>query len=329
MKGNTPPQNFIRHLLVVVFLLYSSFSLRAQQNNALSFDGVNESVEVSSLTNFDGVTINPFTIEVWFNPAFITSGGTLWSIGTNSGSSLRLGKLSGGSLFLEDVDGTILTAKTADAQSQRWHHAAVIYDGTELKLYVDAVEEGKVTRTITLEGTGIRIGQSTLPSGEFWQGQLDELRIWGYAISLTELHDRLFTGLVGSESQLLHYFSFNETSGTSTPDLAGGLPGNNLNMNDGNWVSSTATEQQTLTAIGFSNWLDPLNWSTGALPIPLDSVVISSNVAITIDTDINVYDLNLLLASTIDHTGFNVGISGDLTVSSAAISSGVTDTIFY
>ncbi|MEL7147752.1 MAG: LamG domain-containing protein, partial [Bacteroidota bacterium] len=333
MKGNKLPQNFARHLFVATLFISSLLSIpnvQAQQNNALIFDGQDQYVEAGPLLNFDGVTNNPFTIEIWFNPDVgAPEDGTLWSFGTNSGSSLRLAKIAGGNIFLEDADGLIMNAASSDAQAGRWHHAAVIYDGTEVVLYIDGVEEGRVTKSITLEGTGIRIGQSTLPSGDFWEGLLDELRIWDYAVGLEEMHSRLFTGLAGTESQLLHYFAFNELAGTTTPDLAGGLTATNFNMDNSNWELSGATEQQTLTTLGSSTWSDGSNWSIGAVPIPLDSVVVSFAEVITVDTDINVYDLNLQFSSAVNHTGFNIGISGDLSITGSTVSSNATDTVFF
>lgn len=327
---NTKTHNRFQLQFSIAFVLFFAInSTLTAQNNALFFDGINEVAQIGGLSNFDGTSDLSFTIETWFNTNQTSVDATIWSIGMNSGSSLRL-RLAGSTGFvIDDVDGDILTSATSIIAENRWHHSAVVYDGSEITLYIDGIEEGRVARAITLDGMGISVGQSTLPSGEFWSGFIDELRVWDYPISNEDLFTRLFTELNGAESGLLHYYDFNETAGTVLPDLTGVANGTTLNMDNTNWQTSEATDKQLNTALGNGLWSNPSSWSNG-VPIPLDSVVIGANSNITVDQEAKMFDLVTSFSSTFTHDGFNIVVNGDMSATiGGSYFSESTDTVSF
>lgn len=50
-------------------------------------------------------------------------------------------------------------------------------------------------------------------------GQLDEIRIWNYARTQSEIQSQMFKHLQGSEPGLVAYYDFNQSTGSSLPDL--------------------------------------------------------------------------------------------------------------
>ena len=72
-------------------------------------------------------------------------------------------------------------------------------------------------------------------------GKMDEIRIWNDVRTQQEIRDNLHRIVTpGSESNLVAYWKLNESSGTSSADSKGSNTGTLFNMNDGDWVASTA-----------------------------------------------------------------------------------------
>ncbi len=70
-----------------------------------------------------------------------------------------------------------------------WHHVAVSYDGTNIKLYVDGVADGSGSVTLNTSGTVLRLGRRNDPAGgEYFTGMLDEVRVWSLSKSVTEIN---------------------------------------------------------------------------------------------------------------------------------------------
>ena len=69
-----------------------------------------------------------------------------------------------------------------------WSHVAGTYDGTTVRLFVNGVQVGTkaFTGTIATSTGALRIGGNSL-WGEFFQGQIDEIRIYGRALSAAEI----------------------------------------------------------------------------------------------------------------------------------------------
>ena len=156
-----------------------------------------------------------------------------------------------------------------------WTHIAVTYDNGTVTTYVNgnAVDVFLGSGTIgdahpTLDELRIG-GRSNSPDGKFFDGMIDEVRIWDTARTQGEIQSTLDTGLTGLESGLAGYWNFNEGSGTVAADLT-------TNNNDGvltetsglgtllpTWVGYQTDQNTTLNiSIGngvLDNDLDPDN----------------------------------------------------------------------
>jgi len=133
------------------------------------------------------------------------------------------------------------------ANMNQWVHFAMTWDGTNLKAFVNGVE--KVSVPIT---TMLHTGTTALTIGgyppAFFNGQIDEFRVWNVARTATQITSTMHTTLTGNEANLTGYWKFDETSGTTAADsvtTAGHTahPGTLMANNTGNlptFVVSTA-----------------------------------------------------------------------------------------
>jgi hypothetical protein len=68
-----------------------------------------------------------------------------------------------------------------------WHHIALTYDGTTARLYADGVEVVSVAKTWNLVRSQARIGQQVNDLSEFWNGAIDDVRVYSQALSPAEV----------------------------------------------------------------------------------------------------------------------------------------------
>ena len=172
---------------------------------------------------------------------------------------------------------------TAVITSNAWHHAAVTYSGSTYNFYLD----GALDRTVDLgtafvpEATSIQhagVGtamNSTGVAGGFFQGVVDEARIWNVARSLTDIQTAKNTE-IGAQAGLIGLWHFNEGSTTTAVDASG--RGNNGALLpvagppifvDGFVPPSAPPSAPVLTA--------PANGSTGIVRPPTLDVVVSDS----------------------------------------------------
>jgi len=86
--------------------------------------------------------------------------------------------------------GADIIDSTTQAQTGQWYHLAWTYDGTDLKLYVNGVEETNVVQntgsgSIYDSNTSFRIGGRS--DGFFMNGSADEVRIYNRALNTDEI----------------------------------------------------------------------------------------------------------------------------------------------
>jgi len=107
----------------------------------------------------------------------------------------------------------------------RLHVVTCVYDGSHIIAYTDGVFGSQVVATGSIQQDtgqslnigGFRIGTSP-PNTNFFNGFIDEVRIWDTARTPTEISDNAWNQLTGAESGLVGYWKFNENSGTVATD---------------------------------------------------------------------------------------------------------------
>ncbi len=195
------------------------------------------------------------TIECWARSATTVPAAAqpaIFLMGADTGAlaihlPLHVGQVSfsaGDRLTGQDV---LTQALDLDVYRGRWTHWVFVKDVTkgEMRIYVD----GKLLHsTRAADPQGLKkqaqaiadLGDVYLgghPSGQGWQGQLAELRIWDVALSAEEVEANAVFTLSGNEPGLVAYFPCDEAMGDVARDHTG-RPGSALQ--GVHWVPSTA-----------------------------------------------------------------------------------------
>jgi hypothetical protein len=205
--------------------------LTTSNNNALVLNGVSDFKSVGSRM-FDD--IRSFTIETWarFNAPSSGNNDFIAEIGNSSytkiwfwynndntfglpsrniaiGYNGAQGGYNGGPDFLYSFT----------PQAGTWHHLAYTFDfvSKRITLYIDGLSQGSRTvsgasPSISQLGMNLNIGRRIFGgvNNHFFNGQLDEFRVWDYARTAGEIAQNYQTELSGSESGLICYYKFDD-----------------------------------------------------------------------------------------------------------------------
>ncbi|MEM7133170.1 MAG: Ig-like domain-containing protein [Chloroflexota bacterium] len=166
---------------------------------AMRFDGANDYIELGSIdANGTGLTL-----AAWFNadsfpgtardPRIISKSSStsandhvfmLSTVRVGSDTRLRGRVRVGGTT-------TTLVANSGNLSVNQWYHAAMTYDGSTLRLYLDGIEVGSkpLSGGVDIDSSvPIAVGgQPTGAGGRYFDGLLDDIRILQRAMSQAEL----------------------------------------------------------------------------------------------------------------------------------------------
>jgi len=241
-----------------------SFSILGQAGASLDFDGVDDRVEIADAA-WNDFGAGDFTVECWIkkqasSSAFSNIAGVgKWNTGATPGSNEWILTLSSGGNnnipnFTVEVGNVRYSATaTTDLTIGIWYHIAGVREGTSIKIYINGVLEGTTTdagitninnvgRTLVL---GKIDGQANTTNME-----MDELRIWSKARTITEINTIKNCEIELSAANLLANYHFNQgvadgnNVGINTLVDVGGSNYNGtlfnfgLNSSASNWVSA-------------------------------------------------------------------------------------------
>jgi hypothetical protein len=117
------------------------------------------------------------------------------------------------------------TGITDFATNDQWIHFAMVYDQTAVTLYVNGNFMAGVQGSQKMPAGGgmlatvrtmLTIGGN--PRGAYFNGAIDEFRMWNIARSQANIMATMGTTLVGNEAGLVGYWKFDDGTGTTAAD---------------------------------------------------------------------------------------------------------------
>jgi hypothetical protein len=177
--------------------------VKGNMSSALSFDGLDDLVNVSDSNSLD---VSNITIAAWIYPYN-------WD-GIEGGDYGRIVDKSGAYLFFLAKDGTFNRlsfyywnssgfsnqswSNTNSIQLNKWQHVAVTYNGTHSTFYVNGIFNSTTYHPLALgpiraTTNGLYVGNNDDDDREF-NGIIDELRIWNKSLSQAEIQTEMSKG---------------------------------------------------------------------------------------------------------------------------------------
>jgi hypothetical protein len=186
---------------------------------ALSFDGVDDWVTVTDTTASPFDLTTGMTVSAWVNPALMSGWETIlmkergiagegllsYALYAHDGAPLAAGTpRPAGYVRLGPAASTTDRAVrgTATLPLNTWTYLATTYDGTNQRFYVNGTLVGTTSSPagtgggIVVSNGAIRIGGNASSTGEFFQGLIDEVRVYNRALSAAEIVTDMNTAIV-------------------------------------------------------------------------------------------------------------------------------------
>ena len=164
------------------------------RGNVLSLDGDGDYVDFGSNSVFD--IIGSITITACIKVSALDK---RWqAIVTKGDSSWRLQRYreEGGVEFAYtdlNVKGTSWGNiwGTVDVNDGKWHNIGAVYDGTKIYLYVDGMLDKSVDASgfANTNEFSVMVGENPEQKGRYWNGLIDDVRIYSYALSEAEVKE--------------------------------------------------------------------------------------------------------------------------------------------
>ena len=186
------------------------------------------------------------TLEAWVNPARLSTDWADVIYKANDAYYLEASSAAGPPAVGGRSLATPLLAPNV-LPAGIWSHLAATYDGITLRLYLNGTQVASRSQSGTIESSTepLTIGGDNI-YGQFFQGVIDEVRIWNVARSAADIQLQM-TAPVASAAGLIGRWSLDEGLGTAVVDSTGNGNTGTL-LNGPGWIAGTPT-------------LAKLNWS--------------------------------------------------------------------
>jgi Concanavalin A-like lectin/glucanases superfamily len=228
----------------------ATWTIAGKYGSALSFNGTNSWVTVADANDLDLTT--GLTLEAWVFPTAAATA-TTWR-------NVLIKERSGGEIYnlYADTDTHVPAAYVvrsanpgtpvgvngvAQVPLNTWTHLAMTYDTATVRLYVNGtLVRSSATTGALLTSTGaLRIGGNSV-WGEFFQGMIDEVRVYNRALTQAEIQTDMATPVTGAT---LVTRSPNNTA-IDTGSLRGGTAAS-LSADDNSYYQINSTTAGTRT----------------------------------------------------------------------------------
>jgi len=205
------------------FIFGNGTSGTGMLSGGVSLDGNGDYVLIPRHSALD---VQSFTVEAWIKPTSTSGSPTIFMRSNNSGQNELYFGLSNNTtieVYLDNTQKTFTKTPSISFVDGNWHHVALVYDATagQVSCYVDGAAYGtpwSVTKTLDFGLSHALIGADfdsfNGSLGNYFNGLIDEVRLWNVPRSLSEIAATKDTELTGSESGLLGYWKMNSVTPT-------------------------------------------------------------------------------------------------------------------
>jgi hypothetical protein len=173
----------------------ATWTTAGQAGTAISFDGVNDRINVNDAASLD--LTSGMTLEAWVYPTALTGWRTVVLKETAGGLVYALYAHDDApwpAAYVRIGGADVGVAGTSPLPLHTWTHLATTYDGATLRLYVNGMEVGSQAGggSIRVSTGRLRIGGNAI-WGEWFAGRIDEVRLYNRALSPAEIQTNMAT----------------------------------------------------------------------------------------------------------------------------------------
>jgi len=258
---------------LLYILLFVPFALFGQDNYSLSFDGVDDYVNLGHADEFE-FSNNNFSVSTWIkqdSPKTSIIVSNYYCYGDYPLWGFRIEQVSNSSYLAYEVRPSGYTGYgITNIADGNWHFVTFVRSGINYSIFLDGelelsidINDNPVSNNIPNQYTiiGGEITQCGTPN-HFFNGLISEFNIWDKALTQDEIQSYMNCQPTVAEQGLIGYWNFNEGFGDTVYDLSG-------NGNDGTIYGATYSEDVPESSCDYSI-LDQLNQSFDAWNVSID-----------------------------------------------------------
>lgn len=179
---------------------------------SVSFDGIDDSIEVGDQAALEFTGTDPFSVEAWirldaaaaapYSHVIVHKEDYTAALGPNDGWVLAARTDAAGDVDFvferwngEDPAGLQRAETPLSYARDETHHVVGTYDGTDAKIFVDGVLIDTDSTAVSMDATtaGLQIGERTA-SAENTDGRIDEVAIYDRALLVAEVEEHYQVG---------------------------------------------------------------------------------------------------------------------------------------
>jgi prepilin-type N-terminal cleavage/methylation domain-containing protein len=172
---------------------------QGQGKYALSFDGVDDYVNCGNNASLNNLTDG--SMEVWIKPAQLANGRYIWSKNDPSGgSSYVMAKIiASNQVYFSLYTGTYGWSPGISSEAltvNQWYHIVFVWGSGGMKIYQDGILKNSNSYTswqVTTQSLFIGASKSNDPG--YFNGIIDEVRIYSRALTASEIQQHYVEGL--------------------------------------------------------------------------------------------------------------------------------------
>jgi PKD repeat protein len=221
-------------------------------NRTLEFNGIDNYVEAADESVFD--IQDEITLECWFKPASLNGTQGLMSKNYGNNAHPYQVRLNGNEIVFGFYSNSIgwqpIQTSGANLTTGQWYHVAAVYNMSTMKIYVDGVQKATANKNFQIPQNNhpFEVARTNDINYKYFDGKIDEVRVWNRALSASEVAENMCTNLTGTtDTTLIAYYKFNECGGTLLTDVIGGHDGLLKNMIGFEWYDSDACDSYSIT----------------------------------------------------------------------------------
>lgn len=269
--------------------------------NALSFDGVDDAVDVGNPVDVQ-ITGTAITLEAWIYPTSWTNEAWRGNIivkeesatGGGYGYMLRAGANGTVNFNFGSGSWNELNTDPGELVLNTWQHVAATYDGVKSRVYINGVlvDSASYTASISNAPTAdLNIG-ANISLSRYFIGKIDEVRIWDIVRSQQEIITSMNSEFCGNPG-LKAYYQFNQ-------GIANGINSTVLTLADSSGNGNDGTLSNMALLGTSSNWTDGVVLGSAG---PTSSIDVQNGCSPFVWIDGNTYTSNNFTAT---HTIENI-----------------------
>ncbi len=235
---------------------------------ALALDGTTGEVDLPALGTFYKTG---FTYEAWvLKQSTKKDVGVVgsWSAAQNGGAMIWVDHFEGRyRLTLGSNFGNYLDSGRAPSVGQ-WQHVAATYDGAVARFYVDGVETASAPFAGNMGNSNVwRIGAYGAPAGGFFDGRVDNVRIYSRALAPAEIQSDMLSR-IQPEHTPPQVASVNPANGSTDAGVGGSIVARFNEPMEAATINGTIFQlrDSATTLVPATVSYDPATWSATLKP---------------------------------------------------------------